>query len=90
MEQGLQVVHINTADATRLNIKSGDDLRIAGTCGDFVAEALVTDGIAQGTLMCWKNIPMKEGFANKAIPNRLTDSGSGLALYAAYVEVEKV
>lgn len=76
------MVHINTADATRL--------RIAGTCGDFVAEALVTDVIAQGTLMCWKNILMKEGFTNNAIPNRLTDSGSDLALYAAYVEVEKV
>ncbi len=90
MEQGLQVVHINTADAIRLSITTGDQLRVIGTCGEFVAAAAVTDDIAQGTLMCWKNIPMKEGFTNNAIPNRLTDSGDGLALYAVYVEIEKV
>ncbi len=90
MEQGLQVVHINTADAIHLSITTGDELRVIGTCGEFVAAAAVTDDIAQGTLMCWKNIPMKEGFTNNAIPNRLTDSGDGLALYAVYVEIEKV
>lgn len=40
--------------------------------------------------MCWKNIPMKEGQTNDAIPNELTDAGSGLAYYAAMVELERV
>ncbi len=89
MEQGLQVVHMARADALRLDIATGEDLRIIGSCGAFVAEALVTDQVPEGVLMCWKNIPMKQGVANDAIPNRLTDSGDGLAYYAAYVDIEK-
>jgi anaerobic selenocysteine-containing dehydrogenase len=90
MEQGLQVVHINTADAKTLDIYNGMDLVIKSDCGEFIAEALVTDNIAPHTLMCWKNIPMKQGQTNNAIPNGLTDSQEGLAYYAAKVEVKKI
>jgi anaerobic selenocysteine-containing dehydrogenase len=89
MEQGLQVVHINEIDAEQHGIKNGDDLRIVGDCGEFIAEALITEWIAPKTLMCWKNIPMKEGQTNNAIPNELTDSGEGLNYYGASVKIEK-
>jgi anaerobic selenocysteine-containing dehydrogenase len=90
MEQDLQVIHINTGDAAGLGIKTGDDLRVSGPAGEFVACALVTEDIAPGTVMCWKNIPMKEGVANCAIPGKVTDSGSGLAYYTVFVDLEKV
>ena len=90
MEKDLQVIHIATADAERLGITAGDDLRVSGPCGSFVGTALLTNRIAPQTLMCWKNIPMKEGQTNDAIPNELTDAGSGLAYYAAMVELERV
>jgi hypothetical protein len=40
--------------------------------------------------MCWKNIPMKEGVANCAIPSGVTDSGSGLNYYSVFVDLRKV
>jgi anaerobic selenocysteine-containing dehydrogenase len=90
MELGLQVIHINTADSKRLGIQTGDDVRVIGSVGEFTAEALVTDGIASKTVMCWKNIPMKEGVANCAIPSGVTDSGSGLNYYSVFVDLRKV
>jgi anaerobic selenocysteine-containing dehydrogenase len=90
MEQGLQVVHIHETDVALLGIKNGKDLRISGTCGKFVAEALITEGIAPRTLMCWKNIPMKQGQTNNAIPSSLTDAGEGLDYYGACVNIKKI
>lgn len=90
MEQGLQIIHVNTVDAARLGISAGDDVRVSGPAGAFIAEALVTDGIAPKTVMCWKNIPMKEGVSNCAIPAQVTDSGSGLAYYTVFVDLHKV
>lgn len=90
MEQGLQVVYINPVDAATHAIKDGEDVRVIGDCGDFVAAAMLTEDVPAGCLMCWKNIHMKQGYCNNAIPPRLTDSGTGLAYYAAYVEVVKI
>jgi hypothetical protein len=42
------------------------------------------------TLMCWKNLPMPQGFCNSAVPSRMTDSGDGLAYYAAEVRILKL
>jgi anaerobic selenocysteine-containing dehydrogenase len=90
MEEGLQIIHINTADANSLGIKNGEDVRVSGAVGEFVAEAFVTDDITPKTVMCWKNIPMKKGNTNCAIPNKVTDSGSGLAYYSAFVDLQKI
>lgn len=90
MEQGLQVIHINTMDANRLGIRTGENVRVSGPVGSFIAESLVVDGIAPGTVMCWKNIPMKEGVSNCAIPNQVTDSGSGLSYYTVFVDLEMI
>ncbi len=90
MEEGLQTVHIHPEDARNLALQQGDEVRIAGSTGSFVAEAVITTDIAPGTLMCWKNVPMKQGQANNAIPARLTDAVDGLAYYAARVRLEPV
>jgi anaerobic selenocysteine-containing dehydrogenase len=89
MEEGLQVAYINPADADELDIKTGDDIEIKGDAGSFVAEALVTEGIVEKSIMCWKNIPMKKGYTNCAIPNKLSDSGNGLVYYTHFVDVAK-
>lgn len=89
MEQGLQVVYMNPADAEKLGIKTGDDVVIKGDAGEFTAEALVTDEIVEKSIMCWKNIPMKEGYTNNAIKHQLTDSGNGLVYYTHFVEAVK-
>lgn len=90
MQEGKQVIHINPADAEKLGVKNGDDLKVTGEKGHFTAEALITDGIAEKAIMCWKNIPMKEGFLNNAIPHKLTDSGNGLVYYSFFVDVQPV
>lgn len=89
-EQGLQVVHINPLDAEKNAISTGDRIRIEGDCGAFTATALITDRLPEMTLMCWKNLPMMEGFCNSAVPGRLTDSEDGLAYYAAEVRIFKI
>jgi len=89
-EQGLQVIHINPLDAEQKEIASGDRLRVEGDCGAFSAEALITDAVRAGTLMCWKNLPMLDGFCNGAVPGRLTDGETGLAYYAAEVRIFKI
>ncbi len=89
-EQGLQVIHINPLDAEQKEIASGDHLRVEGDCGAFSAHALITDEVPQGTLMCWKNLPMLDGVCNSAVPGRLTDADIGLAYYAAEVRIFKV
>ncbi|XOB65708.1 molybdopterin-dependent oxidoreductase [Deferribacteres bacterium DY0037] len=90
MEKGRQVVFINEKDAEELGIKTGDDVRISGKTGGYKAEAVVTEGIVRQTIMSWKSIPMKDGYVNSAIGNKLTDSGNGLVLYGQYVEVKKI
>ncbi|OQX19269.1 MAG: hypothetical protein BWK76_05070 [Desulfobulbaceae bacterium A2] len=92
MELRLQVLHIHPADAASLGIDNGDALRVSGPAGDFVAEALITDDIVPGAVMCWKNIPMKEGIPNNALPSLPTDAGSGngLAYYSTFVTLRKV
>lgn len=89
MEKGLQIIRINRNDAEKLGINSGDDVIVKGEKGSFKVEAEVTDGIKSGNVMCWKNIPMKEGYTNNAIPHELTDSGNGLVYYTHFVELEK-
>jgi len=88
MEKGLQVIYINPKDADRLGIKNGCDVKISGDKGSFTADAEITTDVTEGTVMCWKNIPMKKGFTNNAIPNVLTDSGNGLVYYSHYVSLE--
>jgi len=87
MERGLQLIYINPTDAVKLGITDGDCVKIRGEAGAFTAEASLTEDIIQGCVMCWKNIPMLEGYMNNAIPNRLTDSGNGLVYYSHFVEV---
>ncbi len=89
-EQGLQVIHINPLDAEQRDIATGDALRVEGDCGAFSAHALITDEVPAGSLMCWKNLPMLDGFCNSAVPGRLTDGNNGLAYYAAEVRIFKI
>jgi len=88
MEKSLQVIHINPADAKRLNIKDGDNVRVHNETGEFEADALVTDDIVEGSLMCWKNIPMKRGYVNSVVPSIATDAGCGLNYYSVFVDIE--
>ena len=90
MEKGLQVIHIHPADAQGFGIESGDTVRVTGPAGDFTAEAILTERIVPGAVMCWKNIPMIAGVCNAAISNKTTDTGPGLDYYASFVTLEKV
>jgi anaerobic selenocysteine-containing dehydrogenase len=90
MEKGLQVIHMNPRDSKGLGIATGDAVRVEGPAGSFKAEALITDMIVPGAVMCWKNIQMVEGVCNCAIPNRTTDIGSGLDYYSTFVTVGAV
>ncbi|MGD9224768.1 MAG: molybdopterin dinucleotide binding domain-containing protein, partial [Desulfobacteraceae bacterium] len=80
----------NPDDAKGLGVESGDTVRVTGPGGNFNADALITEMIAPGVVMCWKNIPMVEGVCNCAIHNKTTDAGSGLDYYSWFVTIERV
>jgi len=90
MEKGLQVIYINTKDAQKIDVTDGDDVLVGDHKGCFIAEVVVTDDIIENSVMCWKNIPMKEGYTNCAITNKLTDSGNGLVYYTHFVDINKI
>ncbi len=89
MVHGLQTVLIHPQDALKEGIKNADRVRVSGSCGSFAARAWISTDTLTGNLMCWKNIPMLEGRCNNAIPCQLTDSGNGLAYYAAFVTLAR-
>ena len=90
IEKRLQVIHIHPIDVQGLGIASGDTVRVTGPAGNFCATAILTERIAPGLVMCWKNIPMIEGVCNCAIPNKTTDTSSGLDYYDSFVTLERV
>lgn len=89
MEQGLQVIHIHPEDARKHGIEPGDRVRVTGPAGNFAADAVLTDMVVPGVVMCWKNIPMREGVCNNAISCKSTDTGTGLDYYSVFVILEK-
>jgi hypothetical protein len=89
MEKGLQVIHINPEDAKDSGVESGDTVRVSGPAGNFSVHAMLTEKIVPGAVMCWKNIPMVEGVCNCAIPNKTTDTGTGIDYYSSFVTIEK-
>ena len=48
--RGIELVEINPADASALGITSGDLVKVTSRRGEVVAEALVTDTSAPGTI----------------------------------------
>ncbi len=85
----LKTVMINPKDAEKLGVKNGDELTVENEYGYFKADAAITDDVPEKLILCWKNIPMKEGFINDMIPPRLTDSGNGMVYYTVFADVRK-
>lgn len=85
MEQGLQVIHIHPEDARKQGIEPGDRVRVTGPAGNFAADAVLTDRVVPGVVMCWKNISMREGICNNAISSKSTDTGTGLDYYSVFI-----
>jgi anaerobic selenocysteine-containing dehydrogenase len=88
--QGLKVIYINRDDASDMDIKDGDSIKVFNGIGEFEADAVLTDGIVRKSVMCWKNIPMKKGYLNCVIPSRTTDFDGGINYYTTFVDIEKV
>ena len=85
----LKIVLINPKDAEKLNLVSGDEVTVENEHGYFKADAEVTDIVPEKLILCWKNVPMKEGYINDIVPPRLTDSGTGMVYYSVFADVRK-
>lgn len=86
----LKSAYINPADAHRLGIKNGDEIRIETETGYYTAYAEITDTVQESVVMSYKNTPMVQGFINDATPPALTDSGNGVVYYNIPADVFKV
>lgn len=89
-EQGMQVVMINPKDARKLGLHDGDDVKVETRHGFYVGEAEITEDVPEKMVLSWKNLPMKTGYVNDAIPPRLTDSGTGMVYYTVFCDISKL
>ncbi|WP_070964050.1 molybdopterin guanine dinucleotide-containing S/N-oxide reductase [Vibrio sonorensis] len=96
---GREPVTINTQDAKRYEIKSGDLVRVFNSRGQILAGALVTDGIKEGSICvhegAWPDLDKETGLCKNGSVNVLTGDiptsrlANGCAGNSALVKIEK-
>jgi anaerobic selenocysteine-containing dehydrogenase len=87
------VLEMHPTDAGRLNIRSGDQVRVFNRRGSCVLEASVDGAVPPGVVSApsvrWgKRAPGKRN-VNALTSERLTDAGGGPTFYSCLVQVEK-
>ena len=87
-------LHLNSADAARLEIHANDLVRVFNGRGSCVLTAAIDGAVRPGVLCApsvrWaKRAPGKRG-VNALTSERLTDAGGGPTFYSCLVQVEKI
>ena len=87
-------LHLNSADAARLEIHENDLVRVFNGRGSCVLTAAIDGAVRPGVLCApsvrWaKRAPGKRG-VNALTSERLTDAGGGPTFYSCLVQVEKI
>ncbi len=87
-------LHLNSADATGLGVRTSDQVRIYNDRGSCVLMASVDDRVRPGVVCApsvrWgKRSPGKRG-VNALTSERLTDAGGGATFYSCLVQVERI
>ncbi len=82
---------ISVADARRLQLKSGDTIRVFNSRGEVQGRVKVTARIRSGSIVFPNGIWFAEGGGvNRLIPPAETDMGHGAAFHNARVDIEKI
>jgi anaerobic selenocysteine-containing dehydrogenase len=94
VDQQTATLHLATADAARLGIRTRDQVRVFNNRGSCVLQACVDDTVRPGVVSApsvrWgKRSPGKRN-VNALTSERLTDAGGGATFYSCLVQVEKM
>lgn len=82
---------ISVADARRLRLKSGDNIRVFNSRGEVTGRVMVTARVRQGSLVFPNGIWLSEGGGvNRLITPAETDMGHGAAFHNTRVDIEKM
>ncbi len=82
---------ISVADGRRLELKSGDKIRVFNSLGEVTGKVKVTHRVRNGSIVFPNGIWLAEGGGvNRLIPPAETDMGHGAAFHNARVDIEKV
>ena len=85
------LVEISVADARRLELKSGDAVRIFNSRGELEGTAKVTYRVRTGSIVFPNGIWLAEGGGiNRLIPPLETDMGYGAAFHNTRAGIEKI
>lgn len=91
LEHNLRL-HVNSADAASLNIKSDDMVRVWNERGDCVLKATVGEDVLPGVVVSqglWSHVPGSKHLVNTLTPDRLSDMGGGAVFFSGRVSLEK-
>jgi anaerobic selenocysteine-containing dehydrogenase len=94
LDRETATLHVNAADAGRLEIHENDLVRVFNGRGSCVLTAAIDDAVRPGVLCApsvrWaKRAPGKRN-VNALTSERLTDAGGGPTFYSCLVQVEKI
>jgi len=89
---GQPEIEIHPTDAAARDIRSGQQLRIFNSRGEFLAQAKVTDAVREGVVMApsiwWNKYSPGGSNVNSTTPTTLSDMGGGATFFDNLVEVE--
>ncbi|MBD5804177.1 Dimethyl sulfoxide reductase DmsA precursor [Azoarcus sp. Aa7] len=92
-QEGGPKLELHPDDAARRGIAAGERLRIFNDRGAFHAQAVITDRVRPGLVVCpsvwWRKLSGDGENANAVTSPALTDMGGGPTFYDCLVEVSK-
>ncbi|MGE7765237.1 molybdopterin oxidoreductase family protein [Peribacillus sp. NPDC096540] len=86
-------LHMNTVDALKLGIDTGDMVRIWNERGECVLTAAPGENVLAGVLVSqglWQNTPETKQHINTLTPDRVADMGNGAVFFSGRVDLVKV
>jgi len=87
-------VHMNAADAAKLQIRSSDQVRLHNHRGSSILIARVDDSVRPGVVCApsvrWSRRAPGKRNVNALTSERLTDAGGGPTFYSCLVQVERI
>ncbi|MFD4928675.1 molybdopterin oxidoreductase family protein [Peribacillus butanolivorans] len=86
-------LHMNTADALKLGIDTGDMVRIWNERGECVLTAAPGENVLAGVLVSqglWQNTPETKQHINALTPDRVADMGNGAVFFSGRVDLLKL
>lgn len=84
------VIYISSDDATKYELKDNDNIKLKNSTGEIESRIKISDMVAKGVLLVYKNRLSAKGWTNMLTSNIATDSNTGLAYYDTFVDLKKI